>query len=102
MSLLATAKVDDDLSLSITVFPQEFTDRDIDNVQSEVIASIDEGSPPLELLDEIAEEVRLIGVIQLLDASFRDNTAVVRLDKMSVGCSWNGYHIVLTPMTWSS
>jgi len=48
-------------------------------MQPEVIAPIDEGCAALELLDEEPEEMRLVRVVQLLDAAFGDDAAVVCL-----------------------
>lgn len=42
-----------------------------------MIASIDEWSPALELVDEETEEVRLLRVVETLNASLRDDTAIV-------------------------
>lgn len=44
-----------------------------------MIPPVDEGRPALELLDEVAEEMRLVRVVQLLDAAFGDYAAVVCL-----------------------
>jgi hypothetical protein len=44
-----------------------------------MVAPVDEGGPPLELLDEVAEEVWFIGIVELFNAAFRDYAAVVCL-----------------------
>lgn len=48
-------------------------------MHAQPIASIDEGVSPDELLDKGLVEIRLIWQVQLGDASFRDNTTVIRL-----------------------
>ena len=45
------------------------------------VTTIDERGSPLGLLDEIAEEVRFVGEVEALDASFGDNAAIVRLQE---------------------
>lgn len=89
--------------------PHEITHGNVDNVHPEVIAPVDERSSPLELLDEVAEEMRLVRVVQLLDTPLRDYAAVICLaDGVSnvqaavSSASWGGDFCTLTPITWSS
>jgi hypothetical protein len=46
-----------------------------------MVAPVNEGRPALELSDKVAEEVWFIGVVELLNAAFRDYAAVVRLGR---------------------
>lgn len=41
-------------------------------MQPEMITSVDQGCAPLEFLDEEAEEVRLVGVVEFFDGAFGD------------------------------
>ena len=51
----------------------------INGFHTQPVASIDERSSPLRFLDKIAKEVRLIRIIQTLDTTFGDDTAVICL-----------------------
>jgi hypothetical protein len=51
-------------------------------MQPEVVAPVDEGGSALELLDKEAEEMRLVGIVQTLDATFRYDAAVVCLRRL--------------------
>jgi hypothetical protein len=48
-------------------------------MKSEIVASVDQGRSPLELLDEETKEVWLIRIVQLLDTALGDYAATVRL-----------------------
>jgi hypothetical protein len=82
--LLPTAKVDDNHLLSVMPSSHEVTHSDIDNVHSEVIAPVDERGSPLEFLDKVAEEMRLVRIVQLLDTPFGDYATIICLVKISV------------------
>jgi hypothetical protein len=81
--LLPTAKIDDNLLFPSMTRPYEVPYGNIDDVHSEVIAPIDEGSSPLEFLHKVAEEMRLVRIVQLLDTPLRDYAAIVCLLNMS-------------------
>jgi len=59
--------------------PQEIPDEHINHVQPKMIASVDERRATLELVDEEAEEVRLVLVVELLYAALGDYATVIRL-----------------------
>jgi len=59
--------------------PQEIPDQHINHVQPKMIASVDERRATLELVDEEAEEVRLVRVVELLHAALGDYAAAIRL-----------------------
>ena len=48
-------------------------------MKPQMVASVDQGSSPLELVDEETEEMRLIGIVETLDTSLGDDAAAVRL-----------------------
>jgi hypothetical protein len=45
------------------------------------VTAIYERGSSLRLLDEVAEEVRFVGEVETLDASFRDYAAIIRLQE---------------------
>jgi hypothetical protein len=73
-----------------------------DSVHSKPVPSVDKGVPPSKLLDEGLVEVGLLGKVQLGDAPFRDNTAVVGLCFCSVVHWPEHVGTQLTPMISSS
>lgn len=77
--LLPTAKVDDDLLFISMSFLYEVTHSNIYHMHPEIIAPVDERSSPLEFLHKVAEEMRLVRIVQLLNTSFRDYAAIICL-----------------------
>ena len=76
----AAPEIDDYLGLPVGPgTPEEVAYHDVDDMEPYVVPPVDEGGAALELLDEIAKEVRLVGVVQLLHAPLGDDAAAVRL-----------------------
>lgn len=71
-----TAKVDDEFGLG--GWPsQEVSECHINDMQSEVVATIDQRSASLKLLDKETEKVTLIRVVEALYASLGHDTRVI-------------------------
>jgi hypothetical protein len=77
--LQASSEIDNDLGFARGPL-QKVSDGDIDHVQSQMVAAVDQGCPSLELLDKEAEKVRLIGIVDALYTPLGDNAAAVGLD----------------------
>jgi len=99
VNLLAAAKVDDNLLSPPLVVLHKVTHSNVDNVHPEVVAPVDERSSPLELLDEVAEEMGLVGVVQLLDAPLRDYATVVCLDGTLANVAVNSRPMISASVT---
>jgi hypothetical protein len=101
--LLPTTQIDNNpLPPSVTSL-QKVTHSNIDDMHSKEIASVDKRRSPLKLLDEVTEEVRLVGIIQLFHAPFGYYTAIVCLRDMLFKRLISVWDFdKLTPMTWSS
>lgn len=56
-------------------------------MKPEMVAPVDKRSSALELVDEEAEEVGFVRVVETLDTSFRDNAAVVGLGRTAQAVS---------------
>lgn len=74
--LPSTAEIDDYLGLWGGLF-EKVTKSDIDDMEAEVVAPVDQRGSALGLVDEEAEEMRLIWVVQTLNASLGHDAAVV-------------------------
>lgn len=76
--IVAAAKIDDDFLLGRGLLEKTAND-DVNSLEPQPVAPVDEGSSPLGLLDEVAEVVRLIRVVKAFNTAFRDDATTVCL-----------------------
>lgn len=73
-----TPEVHHDL-LSVALTHEKVAYDNIDNMESEKVAPVDQRRSPLEFLDEEPKEVSIVGIVQPLDTTLGHYTAVVCL-----------------------
>lgn len=72
---------------------EKVANSDVDDMETDVISAVDQGRPPLGLLDEKPEEVRFLRVVYALNTSFGHDAATVGL----VGGAWSVFSAPLFP-----
>lgn len=87
--LLAAAQVDDDLALC-RLLGEKPRDAVLDGVHPQPVATIDERRPTFEFTHEVAIVLGLVGVVELLHRSLRDDAAVVRVHDELVALDFVG------------
>jgi len=78
------------------------TDDSLNRIHTKPVTPVDERVSPGKFENEGLVKIRLVRVIQLGNASFRDYTAVVRLMRMLVSDDCICLYMWLTPMMESS
>jgi hypothetical protein len=100
---LSASQVHNDLGFVILL--QEATYNLLDCMHAKPVAAVDEWISPDKLGRERLIVIWLIAKVELRDASFRDDAAVIGLSSILVKCSWLEFSLVagmLTFMTSSS